>query len=45
MSDAEFYFYRSNIQKEEYKGIVEYLRSRGFTDETIGAYNLGVGSE
>jgi hypothetical protein len=25
MSDAQFFFYRSNMQKEEYKDVVEYL--------------------
>jgi hypothetical protein len=33
------------MKKEEYRGIVEYLRSRGFTDQTIAAYNLGAGTE
>lgn len=45
MSDAEFFYYKSNIEKEEYKDVMDYLRTRGFKDEVIKQYNLGAGHE
>jgi DNA primase len=45
ISDVEYYFYINNVKLPEYESVVKYLKQRGFTDQTIDRYRVGVGTE
>lgn len=45
ITDVEYYFYINNLKLPEYKEVVDYLKSRGFTDESIQKYKIGAGTQ
>ena len=45
LSQTQYYFYKQNLWDKDYKDVLDYIKSRGFKEQTIKAYNLGAGTE